>query len=194
MFKPIAPADEDANEIIINLSRDAPGKYHLREGGHLNTTVLYQPANWQKGDLALVTLYLGDAGEKGVHLLDNGTIVPAEFTATFTTRATKWRYHIIDQQEMHEGFKLLKKGTEEVVAELADPPVTRDLPNGVKAFVLSSPDTIPLRKRPGQLFSLSAKAKGNDQELTIPLPGADANRISREEGDNVFYSDIYVYL
>lgn len=212
-FKPIFPANEDAKELIINLSGDTPGKYHLREGGDLNTTVLYLPANWQKGDLALVTLYLGDAGEKGVHLLDNDTIVPGEFTATFTTRATKWRYHIIDQQEMHEGFKLLKKETGEVVAELADPPITRDLPNGVKAFILSSPDTIPLRKRPGQLFELSARAKGNNREFTIPLPSADANRISFEEQPTtnaaasaaasdaasnpeppVFYSDIYVYL
>lgn len=192
---PITPAGAAGNKLMLNLSENTPGKYYLLEGEDSYSTLLYLPANWRQGDLALVTLYLGDTGDKGVHLLDNGSIAPAEFTATFQARATKWRYHLVDQQDTLDDFKLLESGTETVVAELENPPVTRALPNGTKAFVLSSPDTIPLRGRPGQLFELSARAKDNNRQLSIPLPSADANRITQDEADkSVFYSDMYVYL
>ena len=115
------------------------------------------------------------------------------------------------------GFKLMEADTELVIAEPDTPPLVRELQDGSKALVLTAKEAIPLRARPELRFELSVRARGNNRELKIPLPSADANRISQEhpaantnnaasaaantppEGganqeDTVFYSDLYVYL
>ena len=217
LFHPIAPLDEDGSAFNIDLSRDPPGRYTLWEADTPLTTVHYQPPTWQRGDLATVTLYLGDTGETGVHVLRDGVVEPAEFTASFTARATTWRYHFVDPEGRHEGFKLMEADTELVIAEPDTPPLVRELQDGSKALVLTAKEAIPLRARPELRFELSVRARGNNRELKIPLPSADANRISQEhpaantnnaasaaantppEGganqeDTVFYSDLYVYL
>jgi hypothetical protein len=75
--------------------------------------------------------------------------------------------------------------------------------DGREAVVLATPYRLPLRPRPGTLFTLSMKrTDANDgTPITIPLPSASADRLNVHNPDapndgteDDFYSDMYIYL
>lgn len=160
-----------------------------------------RPRNWQHGDLGILSVYIGETAENGSHILVNGTVTPAAFKIEFPARATRWRYHLIDQSDAgYEGFQLTNTDGQVVSPTDAAPQQSATLPNGTEAVVLLSPQKIPLRERPGQVFQLTMTRKGDAQgtPITMPLPSASAQQITGipsntgEETD--FYSDLYVYI
>ena len=195
----IQPVGEDGAEFTVNLIGYPAGRYLLREGDATLLDFVLQPNNQQVGDLGLFSVYIGDTSSNGQHILAGGAVSPASYALTFSSRATTWRYHLIDNNgEGFEDFQLVDQASDAVVAASPTPPETSTLPDGTKAVVLTSPAPIPLRQRAGVRFMLRMKRKGSspgDTPLTIPLPTADANRISQNdlESDS-FYSDLYTYL
>ncbi len=190
----------------LNLTQEPPGRYSLRTEDATLLDFVLLPENWQAGDLGLFSVYLGDTGAQVPPMLQDGAITPADYTITFPCRETQWRYHFIDQGEPgYEDFQLIEEATQRVVATGATPPLTRTLADGTEAILLMPPTPIPLRQRPGSRFTLSMKAKNSSRStpVTLPLPSADAARLSLadpppqatdEEASHLFYSDLYVYL
>jgi hypothetical protein len=162
------------------------------------------PSNWRNGDLGLLTIYIGETEFGEARILNNGVVTPAEYTIAFAARPTKWRYHLIDSNnEGYNNFQLVDFATQLPIAPPADPPVTKSMPDGSTAVLLTTESAIPLRKRPGNRFTLKMGKAGSERTtpITINLPSADASRISRDYTpppgaleDPVFYSDMYIYL
>jgi hypothetical protein len=200
----IQAINEEGTEFQINLSKEPPGRYALKEGDTMLLDFVLLPKNWKMGDIGLFSVYIGDTGTEGQYILKEGTATPTTYSIEFTARATTWRYHLIDTQEPgHEDFQLLDQASNTVVAKVPTPPEIRKLPDETKAIILTSPNPLPLRLRPGLQFTLSMKSKGGGRStpITISLPSADALRLSREPPDSQdssglprFYSDLYVYL
>jgi len=203
-YQVIQPTNEDASEFRIDLSKEPAGRYFLWEGDTLLLDFVLLPQNWQPGDLGLFSAYAGETRDNKQIILAEGAVTPASYLIEFAARSTIWRFHLIDNGEPgNEGFQLVDQASQRVIASSSAPPDTRILPDGSEAIVLATPSPIPLRLRPGHLFTLSMKSKGSARSspTTIPLPSADASRLSRaqphdrgNEEENSFYSDIYVYL
>lgn len=147
------------------------------------------------------TLLLSPADDPGAQYLNTVTYttktenLPDTHSITFTAKATIWRYWLIDQQNTFGHLELKDIASGNIVAATGESPKMHELPNGVEAKILSSPNPIPLRQQPGQVFELSTNQLGSDSLQTIPLPAASANNIKRERSDTgAFFSDIYVYL
>ena len=195
---------EDLSEIVVNLSGEPEGLYTLKEGGKILKQFINAPQNLQAGDVCLLSVYLGDTGAAGKHILIDGAVEPVDFNLTFLVRETKWRYHLIDNGNAgYTNYQLLDAETRQPLAPPADPPVTKQMPDGSTAVVLTSKGKIPLRQRPGARFLLSMEKGGPERTtpIILNLPSADASRISRDNPpppgtseDPAFYSDMYVYL
>jgi hypothetical protein len=170
------------------------------EGDKVLQQFMLPPQNWQQGDLGLFSVFLGDTGSKGEHILVDGAVTPADFSLKFTARATKWRYFLINSGNIdYTDFQLLDADSQNPVSP---PPTTgtKQLPDGSSAIVLTTSATIPLQQRPGQRYLLSMATAGSPP-TSIPLPSSVANSISRNDAplpdgspDPTFYSDMYVYL
>ncbi|MEM9928484.1 MAG: hypothetical protein AAF840_01570 [Bacteroidota bacterium] len=196
--------DDTGTQCQVNLSTLPCGRYTLRSEDTILADFIRLPANWQTGDLGIFSVYIGTAGEKGNHLLDNGIVTPAKYDLVFTARHTKWRYHLIDRPpSAHEAFELLEVPSNKVVVPATTLPTLRTLPDGTVAKVITVPNSIPLRSRPVHRFTLRMKAHGSPQNppISIPLPSADANRLGRDAPADAtstkattFYSDLYIYL
>lgn len=176
------------------------GVYSTEDADGLPVRFAHGGDGWQRGHLALISIYLGDTGINGQHLLSDGQVTPTTFTVAFSARATKWRYYIIDRsQDGYQHFQLLDHGSEQPVSTSPPPLTTKTLPDGSEAVVLLSEELIPFRERPGLRFRLSMEATGGHTS-NIPLPSADANQLGRADSgttgaaDTFFYSDLYVYL
>jgi len=189
--------------VEVDLSANSPGLYTLEGADKAPQTILRYPSNHQAGDLGLLAIFLGKGGASGQAILQDGKVTPTTFTLLFTARKTVWRYLLIDSSNNGFGqFELIDKSTQLPLAPVADPPITKDLPNGQTATVLSSPTAIPLRQRPGPRFELRMKSStpGPNASVTLPLPSANAQAIAREEAapesteNFILYSDMYVYL
>lgn len=189
-------------EIIFHLTNLAPqsGTFQIKD----SATLPHSAAGSRPGDLALLTIYLGDTETGATPIINNAMVAPAVYTFAFTARNTIWRYYLIDQGNMGFGkFQLIDHASGQPLAPPADAPVTAPLPDGSEAVILTSGSAIPLRQRPGQRFQLrmTSPSSGSSTPITLNLPSADAARISRNESHPpgaseapIFYSDMYVYL
>jgi hypothetical protein len=112
----------------------------------------------------------------------------------FSPRETLWRYHFVpNTSDAFDQYKLFKNG--EVLTEVSGP-TARPLPNGQEAQVMTLQSPMALQERPSDKIELEASG-GSRGQFTIPLPSADAKRITPgqdENGQQVFYSDMYIYL
>ena len=110
----------------------------------------------------------------------------------FSPRETLWRYHFVPTTDDFSQFRLFKNG--EALTEVSGP-TARPLPDGKEAQVMTLQSPIALQQRSSERFELEvASSQG---QVNIPLPSADANSITPgqdENGQQVFYSDIYIYL
>lgn len=176
----------------------APRYLHNLDGDELTDAPATElPANWQNGDLGLLTIYVGETVSGETRILNNGVVTPAEYAVAFAVRETLWRYYLIDQgQPGHENFELLDAASGEVVTAASNPPTTKTLPDGTEAILLPAPSSLPLHQRPGARFTLQMKIKGSSRStpITMPLPSAGAERLSADSAEGPFYSDLYIYL
>lgn len=169
---------------------------NLGSGGLSEGLATDLPANWQPGDLGLLTVFVGNTGS-GSRILTNGVVTPEEYTITFAVRETFWRYYLIDAGERsYEIFQLVDNASGEVVAVTGHPPETKTLPDGSEAILLSAPSSLPLHQRPAARFTLHMREKnaGQSAPVKIPLPSPDAERISADAADGPYYSDLYIYI
>jgi len=198
----IQPTGEDGTEYRIDLSGQAPGRYQLREGDDALLDFVMLSGDHQEGNLGLFSVYIGDTGNNGQHLLTGSVVTPADYTLAFTARATRWRYYLINQTEPgFEGFQILDGVGGAVLASSPTPPDTQTLSNGTEAVVLTLQEPIRLRQRSTKRLQLSCQQKGSGPggtPMAIQLPSADANRITpappSDEESELFYSELYVYL
>lgn len=196
----IKPINEEKTVFNLDLSKEASGLCYIRKGeGPLNSFI-HPPVNLQAGDLALLSIYIGDTESKGQHLIKDGVVTPTDFTINFQARATKWRYFLIDRGEPgHQGFKLIDQQTGKEIPLPDGPQATKTLPDDSEAVVLQNEEEIVLQQRPGLRFKLNMQS-ANGREVSIALPSADASRLNREGASagppesTTFYSDMYVYL
>ncbi|MEM1358756.1 MAG: hypothetical protein AAGF89_11170 [Bacteroidota bacterium] len=160
-----------------------------------------QAEGWRIGDIAVISIAIGETATNGSSILIDGAIQAGDFTIHFSARRTKWRYHIIDRTGSgYQHFQLLEHGTQQPVP--SEDQETKLLPNGSEAIVLSPVELIPLRERPRPRFQLSTQPfpGSHNTPLSIPLPSADANQLSQkypsvqETVNAIYYSDLYVYL
>ncbi len=131
--------------------------------------------------------------------LENGN--RAVFDIRFQARATQWRYYIVNQSKLSlERPEIRGKSA----IYFSDPESIR-LANGQKAIVFTSGDTrIPLSNIPKYKFSLvNSKSTSDAVKKTNPaktifkgLPNPDPGRIqfTREKGEEIVYSPMYVYI
>ncbi|MFK8162427.1 MAG: hypothetical protein AB8H12_08180, partial [Lewinella sp.] len=193
----ISLMEEDGRKIQLNLTGQPAGHYTLMEEDEVLQQFILAPENWLTGDLGLLSIYVGNTGPHGIHMLNDGVVTPQDFSMVFTARKTQWRYYLIDSA--NNGFTnthLLDAKSQQPISPPAEDPVDKQLPDGSTAIVLTVPTAISLQQRPGNRFILSIKPP-HSAAITIPLPSADANRISRDEDaqeSSAFYSDMYVYL
>lgn len=114
------------------------------------------------------------------------------YQLSFSPRETLGRYHFVPSTDDFSQFRLFKNG--EVLTEVSGP-TARPLPNGQEAQVMTLQSPIALQQRSSERFELEvASSQGS---YKIPLPSPDANRITPgqdENGQQVFYSDMYIYL
>ena len=201
---PISLLNDDGARIQLNLNGEPSGFYTLMEEDEILQQFILSPQNWTAGDVGLLSVYLGDTGAKGKHILIDGTVTPEDFNLTFAVRETKWRYYMIDNANIgYSNLQLLDSDSRLPLTPPAVGPTSKQLPDGSTAMVLTTPTAIPLRQRPGSRFLLSIKPTASERAttITVELPSADASRISRNDSllpdapeDPFFYSDMYVYL
>lgn len=115
------------------------------------------------------------------------------YQLSFSPRETFWRYHFVpNTSDAFDQYKLFKNG--EVLTEVSGP-TARPLPNGQEAQVMTLQSPMALQERPGDKIELEfVSSRG---QVKIPLPSAEAQRIipgQDENGQQVFYSDMYIYL
>ncbi|WP_367391961.1 hypothetical protein [Lewinella sp. LCG006] len=112
----------------------------------------------------------------------------------FSARKTTWRYYFIDRgQNGFDQFKLFKNG--EALTEVGGPEAVQ-LPGGQTAQVMTLQSPMALQERPSDKIELEVSG-GSQSLIKLQLPSPNVNRITPgkdENGQQVFYSDIYVYL
>lgn len=192
----------DLSKIEVNLSSKTEGYYTLMQGEESLKKVINAPKNFKPGDTCLLSIYLGDTGTTGKHILKDGAVEPAAFNLTFHVRETNWRYFLIDHNNTgYSNFQLVDANTQLPIALSSDSPTTKTLPDGKTAVVLAVEKAIPLQQRPENHFLLKMESPGQSKPISINLPSPDASRISLDESSPTdeseaptFYSDMYVYV
>ncbi len=190
----LSPTADDPTHATIDTSSLQAALYSFKDGDEATAFVAGSDGH-RPGDVGLFSLYLGENGE-GHHAVikPDGSIEPASFTLSFSTRATIWRYNLIDSNGGLENFSIADESNGPEFQH-AEPP-KRTLPDGTEASVLVAASPIELRSHPSQRFLLSyTDESGRAHNNAIQLPNADANRLSRDNpGSTTLYSDLYVYL
>ncbi|WP_020536954.1 hypothetical protein [Lewinella cohaerens] len=113
----------------------------------------------------------------------------------FSPRETIWRYYFTSQDNSADNLKLLKNG--EVLTDVAGS-TKAQLPNGQEAQVMSLQSPKALREREQDKFELeftSSHSQGRAIKIQLPAPSPDRLVPEKDEnGEQVIFSDIYVYL
>lgn len=154
------------------------------------------PANWEPGDLGLLTIFVGETGA-GSRLVADGVVTPEAYTISFTVRESIWRYYVVNSSEPgNNNFELVDNASGAVVSVAGNPPRTKILRNGTEAVVLLAASSFPLHLRPAARFTLHVWPTDAEQSepLKVPLPSAVADPLSADSPEGPFYSDLYVYV
>jgi hypothetical protein len=118
----------------------------------------------------------------------------------FQARATRWRYHLINQEgPLPEVAQVLANGKEILVLE--DEGTRMLAATGQSTRVFSLKKAIALEERPTQRLKLqyslpSEGTRPNGSNGTIDLPTPDARKISPQMSTTelLVFSDVFVYL
>lgn len=150
-------------------------------------------------DLGVIDIFIG----RGENLIPppTGTEVTPEhrYHASFKSRPTRWRYYVINNNDVPPAGLKLFEGKTQLDAESEEP---KSFPNLKQtAAVISTKASIPLFERPESRLRLefddSKNAKDSDKKpISIDLPTPDWRRLSAKGQDPVqqVFSDIFVYL
>jgi hypothetical protein len=180
-FQLAIPDGTDEGELLLNLET---------EDGQLQKQSLYVLSHQALLETFLGILQIAVLPSVAQALLDGQGPI---YQLSFSPRETIWRYYLISSSSAFDQFKLFKNG--EVLADVTGPE-TVQLPNGQEAQVMTLQSPIALQQRPGDRLEMEVSS-GSQGPFKIPLPSASADRIALgqdENGQQVFYSDIYVYL
>lgn len=168
-----------------DLSLDSENRYPLE-------ALVTNHDGLKPGDLGLLSIYL----EKGAGARN-------DITVNFASRATFWRYFIIDSVGLFDPFLFITD--QEGDASFFTPEAQNlQLSDGNTAKVLTSTRPLFLQQRYSSIYQLNLlqhSESGAGRHVTLPLPYANATNINYEKttaADGTekhrFYSDIYVYL
>ncbi len=198
----ITPLSE--SKLSLNLTNLPAGRYTLEgESGVLHDFIT-APNSFLPGDVGMISIYLGDTEAAGERIITENQVTKATYTIAFSARSTIWRYHLIDGSPTPT-----KRCWIESTSGTSDfpPPGTpvqqSQLPNGQTAQIIESTRPIRLRRvyDYGHILHFTRSENGRDTEVTLNLPAAGWDRISdrpgREEypsGENIFYSDFFIYV
>lgn len=172
------------------LTSDLPAGVYTIENADTGQpeTVLLATDGYQRGDLGLVTIYLGDPANGSLISPADGTITPISFTTSFRARATYWRYYLIGDK--HHDFQISGGAFSAV-----ESPETLRILKGRQATVLASLHPLHLRQRPDLNLLLTAASKSGQADLSpMRLPTAATNQVRIDPNSEAVFSDIYVWL
>lgn len=188
------------NKLSVNLA-DLPAAHYQFNLGAISEDFLLATDGHQTKDFGLLSIFLGDLGERGKRILGDDGVDPVKYTLACSARSTRWQYNIINAAVEEETPVYRISGGEALGINFSVPKTTsiKVLPNGQKAALLTSDQAIPLR----QQYDLRPilEVERGEHSYSMALPEANPRAINRapmdDSSDEVaeeLLSEIYVYL
>lgn len=190
-------AGNEADVFQVDLRDFPPGKFAVETAPDKLHWFYVDGTNALVGKHGIIELHVGNSNEQMIPLPspDADTTYPASrFSIQFETRATRWRYFLIQNSKIEFDRMEIVDGDNPMAFKIADEP--KPLPGSTQTAVsIVLENALPLQERPRIKPKLKLISSQEDPIL-IDLPVPDHRQIRPEgvAGDRQFYSDMYIYL
>ncbi|MFQ3212664.1 MAG: hypothetical protein ACI9C9_000188 [Marivirga sp.] len=164
------------------------GTYNISVNDSQELKLTHLPESFIK-DFGIIELVLGGEGSFE-------EIVGQEYQIHFDYRKIQWNYYFISKSNVVYDSIDIFSGKEKLMFSAPEHTV---LINGQQAIKVSSEELFPMEQRyEGKYFNavLKSTSDSNLVNKKINLPTPDVTRIKgkREQGTEIYFSDMYIYL